>query len=913
MLNPMSKVQSLKIEIDQIKQQIFASVPENPASPSKLSEKDTLIQKLTSVKAQNQQKKDEMTAAVNAIQKKLQSLAQKKQSTHKSRALRGKYQTQVAVYEKELERVNKEYQVFSENYDRLYGVSIDPTLYENGSNSIENQLSQIASKHSSLSETLKSLQQEQERMENTLKMMLEDIISRSAAKAETIMQRENLETQIELIEYEFAEELEYNEPEDDFILKMLKLKKQKDPVLSSLALNKLKTESIDQQIEKTRMKINQCSNEMVKMCLASPGFEELRNVEEAVKEKVKTFKTDPIEKVVLEVSSVEGFNIEEEILRIQLKVMEKEEARLRASWSAQSSELLIIQSNPVLSRDLKPGSFKTTEKIFQLRVASIKAWKYSASSLLSTSSTLEKVVQDSIIMQEFKSQFSSINYKDHKKLESLMTVFLTLLEKREGFLSDLNLARKLAEQDQFNNEIISALSSKPGLLEDRLLLEKQLDSFQQEETRLGESLKVLGLVPSPSKAQLYMLKETIQTWDEKFSAKNDEKSVSAEDFLNYKESLQRVRNEAEGLKASLTSVTNEEFALSSEVEKILERKRAEMLSSLQDLRKTSKNPEEMKLYEMNFKVVEATARVERAAKDLKDFDSNISSIISNIEQEEVSIRKQQIELEQAIKEIEKELGFIGEYEQKLRKLDQWDVASALTIDNCKSPLEEYLGSGFKAPDEGGIIEGNYLEFSQKLLGRGVQVTRNRIVNKKYFRIRLENASQVDRTFYERIMPLLEGAELYKKISDKSRKFDPLADLPPESCGFSLRQIFLHKSLEKIEMKHPMKPGFDLRINTEQLCNPKVSKVTLALLQSQGHEELDFTEGEQVPVFLPAVQQSKGGMFYPFNIVLKSHEQIEVIAKDYITFKQWIQGINALVSNKKKLAKLRTRIETYTSV
>lgn len=115
------------------------------------------------------------------------------------------------------------------------------------------------------------------------------------------------------------------------------------------------------------------------------------------------------------------------------------------------------------------------------------------------------------------------------------------------------------------------------------------------------------------------------------------------------------------------------------------------------------------------------------------------------------------------------------------------------------------------------------------------------------------------------------------------------------------------------MKHPMKPGFDLCIKIDQLCNPKVSKVTLALLHSQGHEELDFTEGDSVPVYLPTVQQVKGPIFYPFNIVLRSQEQTEVIAKDYITFKQWIQGINALVSNKKKLNKLRTRIETYTSV
>ena len=912
MLNPLGKVNSLKIEIDQIKQQIFASAPENPSSPSKLNEKDTLMQKLSTLKLQNLHKKDEMTSAVQNIQKKLQSLAQKKQSTHKSRALRGKYQTQVAIYEKELEKINKEYQAFAENYDRLYGVSIDPGIYESNSNPIENQLFQVVSKHSSLMETLKNLEQEQERMDNTLRMILEDIISHSAAKAEMIMQRENLETQLDLIEYEFAEELEYNEPEDDFIVKMLKLKKLKDPVLGQKNLLQMKGENVKGEIEKLKAKIEACDGEMVRMCLACPGFEELRNVEEVIKEKSKTFKTDFIEKVINDVNSVEGFYIDEEILKVQIKIIEKEEQRLRETWEAQSAELKILNSNPSLSCSTLQD-FKSLEKKFKIKIASIKSWRNSAEALVSTSDNLSKIVQDSVILQEFKSQFSSINYKEHKKLESLMNVYLALLEKHEGFCSDFSLSRKLSEKSSLSESIILNLRQKPEILQNLLQVESQLKDLESQEIKLSDSIKSLGIVPSSSKAQFYMLKERISDWDEKFGSNSSNDSVTPQDFIEYKKNLQMVQSETEGLRNSLTNVTNEEFALSREVEKILEQKRAEMLSSLEDLRKTSKNPEEMKLYEMNYKVVEASARVERASKELKDFESNISNIISNIEQEEVSLRKQQIEIEGLLKDVEKELSFITDYESKLKKLDNWDLASALTIDNCRSPFEEYLGSGFKGPEEGGVVEGNYLEFAQKLLGRGVQAPRSRIANKKYYRIRLENISQSDRNFYEKIMPLLEGAELYKKISEKSRKFDPLGEQAPEACGFSLRQIFLHKSLEKIEMKHPMKPGFDLCIKIDQLCNPKVSKVTLALLHSQGHEELDFTEGDSVPVYLPTVQQVKGPIFYPFNIVLRSQEQTEVIAKDYITFKQWIQGINALVSNKKKLNKLRTRIETYTSV
>ena len=160
------------------------------------------------------------------------------------------------------------------------------------------------------------------------------------------------------------------------------------------------------------------------------------------------------------------------------------------------------------------------------------------------------------------------------------------------------------------------------------------------------------------------------------------------------------------------------------------------------------------------------------------------------------------------------------------------------------------------------------------------------------------------------MPLLEGAELYKIISEKPQ-VRPFSWAGPEACGFSLHKIFLYKFLKKIEMKHPRKPGFDLWIKIDQLCNSKVSKVTLAHLYSQGHEVLDFTESDYIPFYLVTVQQVKGSIFIPLNNLLHSQECTEVIAKDCISFKQWIQGINAMLFNKKKLNKLRTRIKIYT--
>jgi hypothetical protein len=48
-------------------------------------------------------------------------------------------------------------------------------------------------------------------------------------------------------------------------------------------------------------------------------------------------------------------------------------------------------------------------------------------------------------------------------------------------------------------------------------------------------------------------------------------------------------------------------------------------------------------------------------------------------------------------------------------------------------------------------------------------------------------------------------------------------------------------------------------------------------------------------------------YYPFSIAL-SHGRIDLIATNYETLKNWIIGINLMVSNKKHIHKLRQIME-----
>ena len=61
---------------------------------------------------------------------------------------------------------------------------------------------------------------------------------------------------------------------------------------------------------------------------------------------------------------------------------------------------------------------------------------------------MNKIVQDSAIIREFKTQFSSITYKEHKKLEGLMNVYTGLLEKREKYYKEMPYINKKIKEKE---------------------------------------------------------------------------------------------------------------------------------------------------------------------------------------------------------------------------------------------------------------------------------------------------------------------------------------------------------------------------------------------------------------------------------------------------------------------------------
>lgn len=190
--------------------------------------------------------------------------------------------------------------------------------------------------------------------------------------------------------------------------------------------------------------------------------------------------------------------------------------------------------------------------------------------------------------------------------------------------------------------------------------------------------------------------------------------------------------------------------------------------------------------------------------------------------------------------------------------------------------------------------------------------------------------------------MLEGTDLYKRFTQrhflKQKPFDPLnaREVPPEACGYGIRNLRLSATLLQIEVRHPMKPGVDSSLLVDHVLAPLVPPATMAILKHQKRllsaemslddlptsistmrgerEYAEMRESGFINVNSEVFQERcRTCGLYPFSIALQQGGRVELIARSYSAFKAWVYGLNALVKFRKQLPRLRQKIETYTTV
>jgi hypothetical protein len=170
--------------------------------------------------------------------------------------------------------------------------------------------------------------------------------------------------------------------------------------------------------------------------------------------------------------------------------------------------------------------------------------------------------------------------------------------------------------------------------------------------------------------------------------------------------------------------------------------------------------------------------------------------------------------------------------------------------------------------------------------------------------------------------------LNQTVSLRTTEFDPLEyrEFPPEACGYTLREVRLAKTLNKIEVRQPGKLGVDHTILVSALMDPIIPKHTMYMISAQKkqwqateeHFEMDsavlkkYKEMKRLgvlnynsPIF---ERMCIGCPFYPFALALTKGGRVDLISSSYSEFKAWVDGIHALVKFMKQLPKLKHKIE-----
>lgn len=136
----------------------------------------------------------------------------------------------------------------------------------------------------------------------------------------------------------------------------------------------------------------------------------------------------------------------------------------------------------------------------------------------------------------------------------------------------------------------------------------------------------------------------------------------------------------------------------------------------------------------------------------------------------------------------------------------------------------------------------------------------------------------------------------------------------------MRNLKLHRTLEKIEVRHSQKPGIETVIMVSSIMRAIVPPITMDILKVQ-KRNLDYQNMTMMQDTKMETMNPKAGIkgsllekcmactHYPFSILLDKG-RIELVAPNYTTFKEWINGLNCLVKYKKNLSKMRAKIETY---
>ena len=958
--SPKHRIQRLKKEIEDLDHQIKISNPVKRSLNLPLSllssqnpERDELKQRITSMRQSASSKEQTLHNQLKGIQQNLRASALKKQSELGTcKSYRESLKKRIEDLKSTLQKYNDDFLILSTSVEEKRRIIENSSVakakvYSESLIPLENDARTLESLKKSLESKLASLDNEESSIYSRLLMLKEEFNNFYCLRVEIIANREESEAKLDLFCKEFYDEIEFFREEDEFFRKIFhvhslqnKYKEEVSKLMAGLA-------TVQNGADRMRARLEKVNKEVKSLALMESEGKltaEILKIEGLINSKCEGLGLEPLGNLVAELNVLDGFDVDEEILKIQLQEVKSIENQLRQEFEYEEtrfSEILIIRNYEKRTTDDLEEAFRYKKLLFRNRVAAIAQWKEEVESIVFDSSNKHEVfVNDKTIMQEFSASLGRVPAESKKEIEALLQTLLHKLTTRDKAVQTqlLNLKEKQLEKTRLSEKLHRSRSESFRINLEVLRTKQQIQVLLDKETSLISEYK--NSATNTIIQELLKLKSEVTYYDSLYLTYSKSTEILSQVQNDLQDSLKSIKREVTLAKLALNETADDIKTIFYQIYKIYDKKS-------KNLPTVSRSLDDEKLLMLQSKIEETSNELNSCIKEFTSFESEYQSKLSMIEQEESMLRSQQQAIESALRNIEGEAKRIQEMESQLGRFDDSDDApNPGTLDGqgrSRSAakmrrglkVEDLYTTEIKDGDEAtSIVEGNqFLELVVKPLGRGAAIVTDRSVvprtiNKKYYRFNLEDISSNEVNFLEKIRPLLEGSEILKKFVSKSKikNFDILdsLNLLPEQCGYAARHFFLHKSLAKIEVKQPLKPGFESTIATDCLLGPVLSPNALLVLKAQGHlnnDELDYDKlNEKVKDSVNFDVNSerfkdlcKGITLYPFSISLAQGEKVELVARGYNTLKQWVNGVNALTKYKRYIPKLRSRIEAYTTV
>mgnify|MGYP000249801636 CR=1 FL=1 len=839
----------------------FPAQPETKPSSQKAKLESELSQLKTKLKQLENQK----------LQKQAQSLKSKS-----SFQLEAK---QLSAY---LQSLQNEYSSQSSLYSKIKALreSISP---------LEVRVSSIRKSKLELTALQTQIQNEVSRLENTLNMCAEEIQSRYAQRAEKVALREELEEIYERLKLDYSGNLEDLRTQE----KQVNLTHKRLLVAERVQNLELSLFEINSRLEEFKSKVDNSQNDSEK------SDSELQEIEDYLSYKSEELSLPQLFDLVLEVNAESNHDLDEQILREQLNEVNRQENLARKEWNKEQTEIgekmKACQDNWEEVEQLEVY-FEEQQRKYRNIFIAIGQWKSEVESVLSEASDFNKVSDDSILTEFKNLLLNQITQEEYEfNFQSQLSKYLELLNKKE------EEARKcLQSGSAFFKKCIENLErDKSLILNEKEQLALKLQSYS--ETQSTPSTQSIEKICS---AQEQYLKQERLIVSDTYKLKY----ILNPMLLQSTQVVSKTKSELSPNEDSIKQFQSEEDSLNFQIENLMKNQKPEI--------KNSKHFVEVKKSNLQ----KLTNQIEKTKSNLKKTQEKIKTIETKSEETLKSIEQQAESCKAQIQSLENSLANLGLAKRTSIKINKENSRSKSPMlyenKDLTPPKSHFRNLSENKLQENPVqpIKHQHRMFIKRHSSQGnkLRSIRNSVKSS-------QEDSQIERVLHERVIPLIKGSTLYIKLSEHSTVFDALSadKSPPESCGYSVRCLSLHKSLTKLEVKQRFKQTPESSISLANVVAPVIPQSTMNILRVQNkrfqaesqHNEKFAEIKENDPQSRVYKQKCLECSFYAFSINLTQGGRVDLIATSYTTFKNWINGLNSLVKHKKYVPKVQSKLES----